>query len=396
MPEVRADLHSREKVIMQQYARMVRQGVESNRQANAMIKTLQAENRQLRAELEMLRANTCLVPSVQLVVQSAHGSPKTSPRASRDRSITQNMTQVFAANMTTASTLEEGSDDESSSDSEHDGFEQAPTIKTFLRGEGGGIVSQLVALGSAIHSDSGESDLCDTTDSSDSESDELDHEVHALVHDWTAASRLATGMPLFEPLNPEDRSAALEMLSVSEFKSGEAVITAGEIGHEMYIIASGTADAMIGDTVVKRYSGHEFFGELALITSAPRAADVVATSDLTCLVLARGCYHLLSDHGSCGRLLREALDIADMTDSEDSVLGSDTDSDSSSDEEHHAADREAMQLMTESTEVKSFLRNVTFLQPLSQDEIDTMAQVVTERHFLDGPLNPLPLRQGHK
>ena len=148
---------------------------------------------------------------------------------------------------------------------------------------------------------------------------------------------------------------------------------------------------------------HEFFGELALITDHPRAADVRAGADgpLECLVLGRGCFQLLMYNGQCGHLLRHALDIQDMSDS-DSDVCENTD-DSSSDDGMDEAAHEAMHAHADKQALHVFLRTVPILAPLSTSELDKLAHAVKELTFQDGqhivtegPSNPFspnrPLR----
>merc|ERR1712023_302148 len=76
-----------------------------------------------------------------------------------------------------------------------------------------------------------------------------------------------------------------DALQVKNFKAGEVVITEGEIGKEFYIIENGSAEARKGDSVVMTYGPASYFGELALLNQAPRAATVVTTEDSKILML---------------------------------------------------------------------------------------------------------------
>ena len=46
----------------------------------------------------------------------------------------------------------------------------------------------------------------------------------------------------------------------------------------MYVLLEGTADVLVGDKVVESATKGALFGEMALVDSSPRAANVVATS----------------------------------------------------------------------------------------------------------------------
>ena len=75
---------------------------------------------------------------------------------------------------------------------------------------------------------------------------------------------------------------------VSEFEEravrrGELVVRQGDPGDRFYIVRSGSLQALRKDGAAERVVGQmgpgEFFGELALLTGAPRAASVVAVTD---------------------------------------------------------------------------------------------------------------------
>lgn len=75
------------------------------------------------------------------------------------------------------------------------------------------------------------------------------------------------------------------------FNANEYVIRQGDWGDLFYIIEEGTAIAtkMIfsKEEVVMEYKGGDYFGELSLLKSQPRAANIKATSYLKCVTLDR-------------------------------------------------------------------------------------------------------------
>jgi CRP-like cAMP-binding protein/ribonuclease BN (tRNA processing enzyme) len=62
--------------------------------------------------------------------------------------------------------------------------------------------------------------------------------------------------------------------------AGSLIIGQGETGDRFYIIVAGQAAVVKDGVIVKTYRDGDFFGETALITGAPRSADVRAKSDL--------------------------------------------------------------------------------------------------------------------
>jgi CRP/FNR family transcriptional regulator, cyclic AMP receptor protein len=64
------------------------------------------------------------------------------------------------------------------------------------------------------------------------------------------------------------------------FKAGEAVFKAGDEGHEFFVVKTGKAAVRLGNRTLEVLGEGEIFGEMALIDSEPRSADVVAETDL--------------------------------------------------------------------------------------------------------------------
>jgi CRP-like cAMP-binding protein len=97
-------------------------------------------------------------------------------------------------------------------------------------------------------------------------------------------------VPIFSDLGPEAFVALTEGLSVQRVGPGEAVITEGEEATAFYVVATGRLAVRRrdekGDQVVLAHLGEgEFFGEMALLSSAPRNATVVAEEPSEVLVI---------------------------------------------------------------------------------------------------------------
>jgi CRP-like cAMP-binding protein/phosphoribosyl 1,2-cyclic phosphodiesterase len=79
-----------------------------------------------------------------------------------------------------------------------------------------------------------------------------------------------------------------EFLTVARrdtFAPGALVIGQGEPGDRFYIIVSGEAVVLKDGVPVKTYRDGDFFGETALVTGAPRSADVRAKTELVALAI---------------------------------------------------------------------------------------------------------------
>jgi CRP-like cAMP-binding protein len=94
------------------------------------------------------------------------------------------------------------------------------------------------------------------------------------------------GVPLFATCNPSDLAVVARHCSIREVTAGTTVIRAGETSDEFFILLSGSARRGSGEHARALEPG-DYFGELAPLDPAPRALDVVATSDCTLSVLSR-------------------------------------------------------------------------------------------------------------
>ena len=86
-------------------------------------------------------------------------------------------------------------------------------------------------------------------------------------------------------------------LRLQTYKKGEMIFTEGSRGGEAYIIHIGSVDILKSGAnqqpVVLRSLGvNEMFGEMALITSNPRAASALASTDVTLEVINRNAFGL--------------------------------------------------------------------------------------------------------
>jgi cAMP-dependent protein kinase regulator len=78
-------------------------------------------------------------------------------------------------------------------------------------------------------------------------------------------------------------------LETVKFNSGSNIITEGEAGDAFYLLETGEAAAYKHghDKAVKEYKRGDFFGELALLDDKPRAASVVAKTEVKVAKLGR-------------------------------------------------------------------------------------------------------------
>lgn len=95
------------------------------------------------------------------------------------------------------------------------------------------------------------------------------------------------GIPLLKDMSYADAKRVLHSGSTLQCKRGDRIVQAGATSREMYVILSGSVEVRSGDRVLAELGRGEIFGESALISSAPRTADVVALEDVEVLILSQ-------------------------------------------------------------------------------------------------------------
>ena len=152
----------------------------------------------------------------------------------------------------------------------------------------------------------------------------LAREAAALAGDFSRGlvePELLPPIPLWSELPSHAFASLLQPMHARTYAAGEALIREGEQGKEFFVIAAGSARVTklvdgVDQTLAELFDG-SIFGEMALVSDAPRAASVVATSEIEVLVFSRDALHMAAadaeplraalDHFSRERLLQNLL-----------------------------------------------------------------------------------------
>jgi voltage-gated potassium channel len=94
---------------------------------------------------------------------------------------------------------------------------------------------------------------------------------------------LVAKVPMFHDIGAATIADMTRLLRPREVAAGSAVVRRGQPGDSMYFVVEGEVEIQIGPPV--RLGPGSFFGEIALITGAPRGATVIATHTTILLAL---------------------------------------------------------------------------------------------------------------
>jgi CRP-like cAMP-binding protein len=127
----------------------------------------------------------------------------------------------------------------------------------------------------------------------------------------TEQARLAhalRGVPLFQSVPQDDLVAIWDRLSAVAAPTGSVLCRQGDSGDRFYMVQSGSIEVRIGlgpsGVAVRRAGPGDFVGEMALLSGAPRNADLVVVEDSVLWVLERADFAALMARS---RPLLEAL-----------------------------------------------------------------------------------------
>lgn len=113
---------------------------------------------------------------------------------------------------------------------------------------------------------------------------------------------LLKGTSLFAGFNDEQLDVVPKVARRREFEPGTVIVSQGDTeARSFWLILEGEVEVRAGATSLASLGAGDYFGEMSLLTDAPRSADVVAIQPTTVLELAqshlRGLIHSDPDVG---------------------------------------------------------------------------------------------------
>ena len=130
---------------------------------------------------------------------------------------------------------------------------------------------------------------------------------------------LIRGTPLFAQCSKRDLARIAQIAGELAFPAGHVLIREGERGREFFVIITGEVKVRRRGRRIGTLGPGSFFGELALLSRAPRSATVTATTPLEVLVITDGDFVALLDGApeiwlKVARALAERLDADEARD----------------------------------------------------------------------------------
>ena len=101
-------------------------------------------------------------------------------------------------------------------------------------------------------------------------------------------------VPLFEALPPQELEPIAAVAEEEVFSEGELLAVRGEPGDTLYVIIDGQVQVLgAGEQELAVRGPGDVIGEMAVISSKPRAASLLATSDVRVLELHKPAFEAI-------------------------------------------------------------------------------------------------------
>jgi len=92
---------------------------------------------------------------------------------------------------------------------------------------------------------------------------------------------------MFSSLNKKELRLVARAADVADVPAGKDIVKEGEMGHEFYLIVSGSATVRRNGRKVGTLGPGSYFGELSILDRGPRSATVTADEPTELVVLGQ-------------------------------------------------------------------------------------------------------------
>ncbi len=115
-------------------------------------------------------------------------------------------------------------------------------------------------------------------------------------------------VPLFRGVPKRDLQRLAKSAHHMTFQAGAHLTDEDQVGVTFFVVVKGEADVSVSGQPRRRLGPGDYFGEMSIIDRSPRSAEVVAATDLECLVFTQWEFRpFLKDHPDVAWAVLESL-----------------------------------------------------------------------------------------
>ena len=119
---------------------------------------------------------------------------------------------------------------------------------------------------------------------------------------------LISHVPLFAKCSKKELRLIASLADEIDFEEGKVLIQEGRPGREFFVLVEGRVDVSRKGTSIDTMQSGDFFGEVALVSDAPRNATITALTRIVTLVITeRDFRRLLAESPEIQRKVLVAL-----------------------------------------------------------------------------------------